>query len=72
MKILSIDTSSSLCSVAVLDNENLINITNIESENAHSNNLLTVIDTTLKTSNLTLSDIELLTVNIGPRVFYWN
>ena len=71
MKILSIDTSSTLCSVAILENETLLNIINVESENSHSNNLLTVVDDVLKLCSLTIKDVELLTINIGPRIFYW-
>ena len=72
MKILSIDTSSATCSIAVLDNQNLLHMSNIESENSHSNNILSVIDNVLKCCNLTISNIELITVNIGPRFIYRN
>lgn len=69
LKILSIDTSSTLCSVAVLDDENLIYIENMETENSHSNNLLTIIDTVLKHCKITLNDIGLIATNVGPGSF---
>lgn len=69
MKILAVDTSSSICSVAVLEDEKLINELSIDDINTHSTKLMPLIDTLLKNSNLTINDIDLFACGIGPGSF---
>ena len=69
MKILSIDTSSKICGVTILEDENvLIHLSN-DDEKTHSVKLMPMVDTALKNTNLTLDDISLLAVCTGPGSF---
>ena len=69
MKILCIDTSSNLCSVAILENNNLINKLELNNGLTHSETLMPLIKELLNTSNLSLKDIDLLVSDIGPGSF---
>ena len=60
MKILSIDTSSNLCSVAILEDNKIIKEMHNKSEKEHSETLMPMIDDILKSSNLTIEDINLI------------
>lgn len=69
MKILSIDTSSKICGVTISDNENvLIHLSN-DDEKTHSVKLMPMVDSALKSTNLSLNDISLLAVCTGPGSF---
>lgn len=72
MIILAISTSSNICSVSLLENENLISELNIDDKKTHSENLMTLIDNLLTSQNLKISDIELIVCDNGPRFFYRN
>ena len=72
MKILSITTSSSICSVCLLDNDNIIRELSLDNAKTHSENLMPIIDQLLKETNTFLSDIDYIACDIGPRFFYWN
>ena len=69
MKILSIDTSSKICSVAVLEDDNLITEKHIDDEKTHSQKLMPLIDEVLLSCNLSLYDFDLYTCCIGPGSF---
>ena len=69
MKILCIDTSSKLCSVAILENTTLINKLELDNGLTHSETLMPLIKDLLEKSNLTLKDINLLVYDIGPGSF---
>ena len=69
MKILAIDTSSEVCSVAVLEDEDLIIEKNITNELTHSQKLMPMIDDVLKQCSLKLVDFDLLSCCIGPGSF---
>lgn len=69
MKILAIDTSSSICSVAILEDLNLIYEGFTNDGLTHSQNLMPMIDKAFKESNLTLKDIDLYACSIGPGSF---
>ena len=72
MKILSIDTSSKICSVSILEDTDLIIEKHIENELTHSQKLMPLVDEVLKSNNLKLSDFDLFACSIGPRFFYWS
>lgn len=72
MKILSITTSSSICSVCLLDNDNIIRELSLDNAKTHSENLMPIIDQLLKEANTFLDDIDYIACDIGPRFFYWN
>lgn len=69
MKILSIDTSSAICSTAILENEKIKDEINIENGKTHSENLMPNISQILEKNSLNLSDIDLLSCVVGPGSF---
>ena len=69
MKILSIDTSSKICSVAVLEDTDLITEKHILDEKTHSQKLMPLIDEVLKSLKLDLADLDLFVCGIGPGSF---
>lgn len=69
MKILAIDTSSNICSVAILDDEKLIDKNELDNGKTHSENLMPLMDELLKRNNLNIKDINLLACCVGPGSF---
>lgn len=69
MKILSIDTSSTLCAVAVLEDTILIKENILNDTKNHSEKIMPVIAQTLKEANLELKDIGLIVCDKGPGSF---
>lgn len=69
MKILAIDTSSKICSVAILEDTEIIIEKHIEDELTHSQKLMPLIDELLKKCNLKIKDFDLLSCCIGPGSF---
>lgn len=69
MKILAIDTSSKICSVAILEDSNLITKKELNDEKTHSQKLMPMIDGILKECKLKLKDINLLACSVGPGSF---
>ena len=72
MKILAIDTATEVCSVAVLEDKDVILEKTLEAVNTHSVALMPLIKDMLSEANLTLNDIDLFACDKGPRFFYWN
>lgn len=69
MKILSVDTSSSICSVAILENDTILKELYIDDALTHSTKLMPLIDEALNSINITLKDIDLFACGIGPGSF---
>lgn len=69
MKILSIDTSSSNCATAILENDVLIDENSINNGKTHSENLMQLTIELLERNKLTLNNIDLIAVSIGPGSF---
>ena len=69
MKILSIDTSSNLCAVAVLEDTNLIKENILNDTKNHSEKIMPVIAQTLEEAGLNLADIDLIVCDKGPGSF---
>lgn len=69
MKILAIDTSSSVCSVAILENDKLIDKNELDDGRTHSENLMILLDELLKRNSIDISDIELIACSVGPGSF---
>lgn len=69
MKILAIDTSSSICSVAILEDDNLIDKNELNDGKTHSENLMPLLDELLKRNNLKPNDINLIACCVGPGSF---
>ena len=69
MNILSIDTSSNICSVAILEDTKLIKEIILDNGLTHSESLMPTIDKIFKETNLNLSQIDLLVCDKGPGSF---
>ncbi len=69
MKILSIDTTSDICGVSLLEDFNLICKLDQNTQKTHSENLMPMIHQAFQQANLTLQDIDLLVCDKGPGSF---
>lgn len=69
MKILSIDTASNLCTVAILENKNCLKEIIIDDARNHSEKIMPVIEQVLNETNLTLNNIDLIVCDKGPGSF---
>lgn len=69
MKILTCDTSSSVCAVGVFENDKLINKNELDNGKTHSENFMPLVEKTLNGSNLSLADIDYISVVVGPGSF---
>ena len=69
MKTLAIDTSSKICTVSILDNDDvLINLYN-DDEKTHSVKLMPMINKAFNETNMNLQNMDLLACSIGPGSF---
>ena len=68
-KLLSIDTSSDVCSVAILEDDKLIKELNITDSKTHSENLMPLVDRLFTETGLQLSNIDAIACSIGPGSF---
>ena len=66
MNILCIETSTTVCSVCVTANEQVISFREINNGFTHSENLHVFIEEVLKEANLTLAQINAVAVSKGP------
>jgi tRNA threonylcarbamoyladenosine biosynthesis protein TsaB len=69
MKILAIETSTRVGSVAIVEDESLIAEYTLNVVSTHSERLLPAIDQVLKDSKLTIHEIEGFAVSLGPGSF---
>ena len=69
MKILSIDTASKICSVAILEEEKIIDEINLNNGLTHSENLMPMVAKILSNHQLTLDDMDLISCCTGPGSF---
>lgn len=69
MKILAIDTATEICSVAVLEDNNVIKEKTLEAVNTHSVALMPLLQDILNECNLTINDIDLFACDKGPGSF---
>ncbi len=69
MKVLAIDTSSEVCSVALLENEIVIKELHNENKKEHSQTLMPMVDELMKSSGENLDNIDLLACGKGPGSF---
>ena len=67
--ILGIDTSGKTCSVAVSERNNILGEFFINNGLTHSETLMPMIDTLLKTINLDIKEIKNIALSIGPGSF---
>ncbi|SUY46694.1 universal bacterial protein YeaZ [Clostridium putrefaciens] len=69
MKVLSVDSSSSTASVAILEDNRLLGEINFNYKKQHSVLLLTMIDTLLNSISLDISEIDGFVISKGPGSF---
>lgn len=69
MKILGIDSSATVASVAVCEDERLLAEYTVNNGNTHSETLLPMIQAALAALSLSISDIDLFAVSSGPGSF---
>lgn len=69
---LAIDTSSDICSVALVNDTELIKELNITDNKTHSENLMPLIDKLFKDTDFTLVNIDFIACSIGPRFIHRN
>ena len=69
MKILAIDTSSNICSVAILEDETIIDEINLDNGKTHSENLMPIINEILNKNRVLLQEINLISCCVGPGSF---
>ena len=69
MRVLGIDTSSLLGGVAILENETLLAESRLNVAVAHSERLMGEMDRMLRHSDLTVKDIDVFAVAVGPGSF---
>lgn len=69
MKILSIDTSSDICSVAILEDNTVIKELHVDDIKTHSEKLMPLIKNIFDECKLSLDDIELIACSKGPGSF---
>lgn len=65
-KILSIETATSVCSVAITNAQQVIDILEIQEQNAHSSQLTVLIERILEKNNLKISDFDAIAISKGP------
>lgn len=69
MKNLAVDTSSKICAVAILEDNNKIDEISLDNGKTHSENLMPILKEVLERNNLKLSDFNLISVSVGPGSF---
>lgn len=69
MKILAIDTSSKICSTAILEEDKVIDEITLDDGKTHSENLMPIVEEILTRNKMELSDIDLIAVSVGPGSF---
>ena len=69
MKILSIDTASNLCTVAILEDKKCIKEIVVNDARNHSEKIMPVIEQVLLETSLNLSNIDLIVCDKGPGSF---
>lgn len=69
MKILAIDSTANTSTVAVLENDKLLSVYIANIKNTHSETLLPMVKSVLKTLKLSVNDIDAFAVSEGPGSF---
>ncbi len=69
MKVLALETATMAGSIAIIDDNNLIGEVKINVKIAHSERLMSSVDWLLKSSRISIKDIDAFAVSIGPGSF---
>ncbi len=69
MRVLSVDTATRVCSVAVVENQGLLAELTVNHGHTHSTHLMPMIDQLLSQCRLSVHDLDGFAVTIGPGSF---
>lgn len=69
MKILGLDTSTSIATVALIDDEKLISEFTINDKKTHSQKLMLMIEMLFEMADFEIEDIDAIAVGVGPGSF---
>lgn len=69
MKVLALDTSTLMASVAVVEDNNLLGEYSINQDMTHSENLMPMIEEVLRNLDIEIKEIDLFAVALGPGSF---
>lgn len=69
MKILGLDTSTSIASVALMDSDKLISEFTINDKKTHSQKLMQMIEMLFEMADFDIEDIDAIAVGVGPGSF---
>ncbi|MFZ7133715.1 MAG: tRNA (adenosine(37)-N6)-threonylcarbamoyltransferase complex dimerization subunit type 1 TsaB [Eubacteriales bacterium] len=69
MRILAIDTSTMVSTVAVMDEDKVLSEISMNCKKNHSEKIIIYIDEAIKSTEYTLRDMDLFTCSIGPGSF---
>lgn len=69
MKILAVDTSNKVASVSIFEDRELIKEKISDEEKTHSEKLLPMVDELLKETNISIDNIDMFVVSVGPGSF---
>jgi len=66
VRILSLETSTTVCSVALHEDDKLIAIAEVHLGNSHGSKLASLIDEVIKAADIELKNIQAIAVSSGP------
>lgn len=69
MKVLALDSTAKTASVCICDGEQLISVYSVNAGLNHSETLLPMVENALKTAQMTIEDIEMFAISVGPGSF---
>ena len=69
MKVLGIDTATSVATVALMDDDKLIGLMTLNDKKTHSQKLMVLIESLLNQTDTTMDDIDRIAVAVGPGSF---
>lgn len=69
MKILALDSTAKTASVCITENEKLLGLYMVNTENTHSETLLPMIKSVFTSTGLNVADIDAFAVSVGPGSF---
>ena len=69
MKILALDSSGLVASVALLENDNLVAEFTVNNKKTHSQTLLPMLDEVVKAAGIELDTVDAIAIAAGPGSF---
>lgn len=70
MKILALDSSGLVASVALLENDNLVAEFTVNNKKTHSQTLLPMLDEVVNAAGIELDAVDAIAIAAGPGVIY--